>query len=232
MLFPTLGIPSLSMHVSSDSPNVHPSREQNIQALCDEFITFFEKIHRLDLSVLFSRQPSTSVFKSEAFANTLLSSRQSPRLGYDEGTYSIEGHWRLATLLHICCTYLDGLDSPVGFIESAMRYERKIRNHQEIWEGSAEMLHAIVAKDEVEVRLENPEISWKVSRLLSTTERLSPFSNTTIQYLLASSVSGECSTTCWESLWDTDRIRMEILQASSEGDTISDISMCPMILEV
>jgi hypothetical protein len=89
MSLPTPGIPSLSMHVSSDSPNVHPSGEQDIQVLCDEFITFFENIHRSDLSILFSRQPSSSVFKSEAFANTLLSSRQSPRLGYDEGTYPI-----------------------------------------------------------------------------------------------------------------------------------------------
>jgi hypothetical protein len=213
---PTLGIPFLSIRDSSDVPDAYPSRDKDIQALCDEFIIFIEKIHQPEPNLLSPHQVFSSIFKTEALAHTLLSSKQNPRLGYDDENYRIEENWRLATLLHMHCTYLDCLDSPGELTEHAMRYERKIRDYQGIWEGSAEMLHAIFVKDEVEVGLENPERSWKVSRLLSTTERLSPSSNEIIRYLLAGSLSGECSTSHWESLWDADRIRTELLQDCSQ----------------
>jgi hypothetical protein len=77
------------------------------------------------------------------------------------------------------------------------------------------MLHAITAKDEEQVRLENSDRSWKVSRLLSVASRLSPRSNTIMRFLLSGSLIGECEMSDWDSLWDTDLIKTEVLRDHS-----------------
>ena len=92
------------------------------------------------------------------------------QLGDDQG-YK-DSNWRWAVLMHIACMHLNDLNTVLEKNNRVPALKERLQKQQPMWEGSLGMLHLLVAKSQAEVRLENPETTWKVARLLGVAQRL------------------------------------------------------------
>lgn len=198
---------TLAMYGLEDS---HPTRDEVSVFLTEEFVSFIEAVRSLALGPNSPYETLPFAFRAGTAAHRLLEAPPVPRAW--GGAWLALEKCRLATLLHVHFIVLDMQESP-ELTTQYVRHFQKIQGAEIFWENSVELLHHLVVKHETDVRLDNPDRSWRVLRIMETALKLSRSSYHIFRNFLFNCLSNRITSEQWHlSLyWDPARVREELL---------------------
>ena len=201
----TPGIAQLGNLVFSGSRQRGLSPAQEREMLASEFWSFFADVVVHSVSSPHLLGSCAQVVKpGSAMYNLLTAPTWHATPLHPPHSVSIHERIRLNTLIYLHCTLLQAQGA--ADLKENVKHLWWLLRRERIWKGSLRMLQYLLVKEEMSVRLRDPDLAWKSLRLLSVAEWLSPSSFNNLKIYLLNLLSGGDQGTAL----DLDQVRDEI----------------------